>query len=175
METQHCNLGDEWIGYKAIEVNLSDASIIEVVCGNFREVINVENPEGKFFSASGNLLQKAENSPDNIALFGNMPPKLFLRSKPIGEFAFLDNVRIRISGNGINGHQTRMASSVDLVSASQIEVGQIVIDLGQLIPLADMPWRDDGYSVVYTENERRIISSGGYRIYGGSGNKTEEP
>lgn len=140
METQRCHLAEEWIGYTAVEVNLSTAAAVEVLCGNYKELINVEHPEGEVVFTGGNLLQNAENSPDNIALFGDTPPKVVLRTKPGEESASLDNVKIRIAGHGTKGNYTPPElSRADFASASQMEVGQVIIDLRQVIPLKICP------------------------------------
>ena len=139
VETQRSHLAEEWIGYTAVEVNLSTAAAVEVLCGNYKELINVEHPEGEVVFTGGNLLQNAENSPDNIALFGDTPPKVVLRTKPGEESASFDNVRIRIAGHGTRGSHTLELSPADLKSASQMEVGQVIIDLRQVIPLQICP------------------------------------
>ncbi|MGD0916792.1 MAG: hypothetical protein ABSB22_10060, partial [Thermodesulfobacteriota bacterium] len=139
VEMQRCHLGEEWMGYNAIEVNLTTAAGVEVLCGNYKELINVEHPEGEVVFTGGNLLQNAENSPDSITLFGNAPPKVFLRTKPGEESASFKNVRIRIAGHGPEGSHTHEPSLGDLASASQMETGQVIIDLRQVIPLQICP------------------------------------
>lgn len=134
METQRCHLAEDWMGYWAIEVNLMTAATIEICCGNRVDLLNVEHPEGESGLIDGNLLQTAESSLDNIALYGELPPKVFLQTEPGKESASLENVRIRIAGHGPKGSHTRDFSSVDLASASQIEMGKIIIDLCQIIP-----------------------------------------
>ena len=136
---QLCYLAEDWMGYKAIEVSLSAAATFEVRCGNCVEVVNVVHPEGEVAFNGGDLLENAEDSPDNICLFGDTPPKVVLRTKPGEESDSLDNVRIRIAGHGTKGSHTRDLFPVDLSSVSQMGAGQIVIDLRQVIPLELCP------------------------------------
>jgi len=139
VETQRCHLSEDWIDYKAIEVNLSAAATLEVLCGNYTELVNVEHPEGEVVFTGGDLRQSADNSPDNIVLFGDAPPKVFLRTKLGEESDSIDNVRMRIAGHGIKGSHTRELSSADISSASQVGAGHIIIDLRQIIPFMLCP------------------------------------
>jgi hypothetical protein len=139
VETQRCHLTEEWMSYKAVEVNLSAAATTEVLWGNYTELINLEHLEGEVVFTGGILLQDAENSPDNIPLFGNVPPKVILRTKPGEESDSFENLKIRIAGHGPEGSYTHEPSPGDLASVSQIETSQVIIDLQQVIPLQICP------------------------------------
>ena len=134
VEAGLCYLAEEWVDYKAIQVDLTNAATFEVLCENYAEVVEVEYSEGRIILTGGDLLQSAGNSPDSVDLFGDRPPKVFLQTKPDEESDALEDLRIRIAGKGTKGIHTYELLSADLRSASQVGQGYISINLQQIIP-----------------------------------------
>ncbi|MBI4777151.1 MAG: hypothetical protein HY788_23715 [Deltaproteobacteria bacterium] len=155
VEIQLCHLTGEWMGYRAKEIDLSGASVIELSCGNCADVLKVDQPEGEVAFSGGDLLQNTETSADNTVLFGSTPPHLAVRTKLGEEINSLENVRMRIAGCGIRGVLTIELTPADLSSSSQSGVGEIVIDLRDLIPPELCP----GYlAIILWHREKRVAN-----------------
>ncbi|MFO7821015.1 MAG: hypothetical protein R6V56_03000, partial [Lentisphaeria bacterium] len=193
VEEQCFSLTGDWVGYNTLNLDLSSAASIEIIGETKKELLRISHPECEVFFTGGDLILPAENSPDQVPLYGNSPPQLMLSAEHVDTHHLLDQLTIRISGIGPGGSLAYEPDS-DLDSAFEEKNGLIAIDIRKLLqsklcpgdisvtlwhsgrrltdhrfrwaPHLSWVWRENGREVLISYPSNARISTGGieYRM-----------
>ncbi|MFW5916701.1 MAG: hypothetical protein ACOCTM_04425 [Bacteroidota bacterium] len=132
VEKERYYLIGDWAGYKALHLDLTSSASIEIIGETNNESLRISHPDCEAFFTGGDIILPAENSPDKIPLYGNLPPQLMLRTKHVDKQNLLNQFTIRISGTGPEGNlDYRQDADLDIVSEEKN--GLIAIDIRELV------------------------------------------